>query len=378
MTDEQYQDDVLRRVSRTFALTIPELPDGLRLVVGNAYLLCRIADTIEDEPALSAEEKRHFSQWFIAVVDGRRDADGLASGLAPLLSDATIPAEHELVRNLPRVVRITHAFTPGQRSVLSRCVAVMATGMAEYQAKNDGSGLRDLRELDAYCYYVAGVVGEMLTELFCAYSPEIDEGRAELMALAVSFGQGLQLTNILKDAWEDRGRGACWLPRDVFETVDREVGRDVLALEGRSFNVGLRQLVGVARGHLENALAYTLLVPRRERGIRLFCLWAIGMALLTLRNIDRRPGYRSGQEVKISRRTVGLIVWATRLTSWSNLALRLLFGLATVGLPRAVRPVVPARDGPRPVGSRPAVRSPTGIPGVSPPVEGSALGSSGR
>ena len=56
----------------------------------------------------------------------------------------------------------------------------------------------------------------MLTDLFCAYSPEIDARRSRLAPLSTSFGQGLQMTNILKDTWEDRRRGVCWLPRDVF------------------------------------------------------------------------------------------------------------------------------------------------------------------
>ena len=46
-----FQDQILPHVSRTFALTIPQLPMPLRTAVTNAYLLCRIADTIEDEPA---------------------------------------------------------------------------------------------------------------------------------------------------------------------------------------------------------------------------------------------------------------------------------------------------------------------------------------
>ena len=49
-----YQDEVLPGVSRTFALTIPRLPEPLRASVTNAYLLCRIADTIEDEPTISS------------------------------------------------------------------------------------------------------------------------------------------------------------------------------------------------------------------------------------------------------------------------------------------------------------------------------------
>ena len=83
----------------------------------------------------------------------------------------------------------------------------MASGMSEFQQLDTSAGLKNLRELDRYCYVVAGVVGEMLTELFCDYSNEIKKRRDELLPLAISFGQGLQMTNILKDVWEDLGRG---------------------------------------------------------------------------------------------------------------------------------------------------------------------------
>jgi len=81
MTDEVYQEQILPQVSRTFALTIPQLPAGLRTAVTSAYLLCRIADTIEDEPALSAAETLAFLQRFTAVVCGEEEATSLAGEL---------------------------------------------------------------------------------------------------------------------------------------------------------------------------------------------------------------------------------------------------------------------------------------------------------
>ena len=68
--DGQYQDQVLPHVSRTFALTIPQLPMALRSAVTNAYLLCRIADTIEDEPAIAPAATLALLQRFVAVVHG--------------------------------------------------------------------------------------------------------------------------------------------------------------------------------------------------------------------------------------------------------------------------------------------------------------------
>ena len=52
--DEAYQDQILPLVSRTFALTIPQLPASLGGPVTSAYLLCRIADTIEDDGSATA------------------------------------------------------------------------------------------------------------------------------------------------------------------------------------------------------------------------------------------------------------------------------------------------------------------------------------
>src|SRR2546429_3641560 len=104
-SDERYQEEILPHVSRTFALTIPQLPPGLRTAVTNAYLLCRIADTIEDEPAVSPEETYQFLERFAAVVSGAKDPAALACALDGRFSDRTLPAERDLVRNLERIVR---------------------------------------------------------------------------------------------------------------------------------------------------------------------------------------------------------------------------------------------------------------------------------
>lgn len=332
--DFAYQRTILPGVSRTFALTIPVLPDTLAVVMTNAYLLCRLADTIEDDPGLSHAQKSQFHARFVAVVEGREDATRFAAALAPLLSDRILPAEHDLVCNTPSVIRVTHGFSSEERAALTRCVAIMCRGMPEFQRNKSLGGLKDLDELAEYCYYVAGVVGELCTELFCLHCPELAPKREAMLKLAVSFGQGLQMTNILKDIWDDRQSGACWLPRSVFGG-----DFDLMRLEELHttppFRDGLNELIGVGHAHLRNALEYTCLIPKRETGIRRFCLWAIGLAVLTLRNIHRRPTFRSGSEVKVSRRTVKATVLTTNLTLMSNRALKLVFARAADGLPLA-------------------------------------------
>jgi len=333
MSDEAYQEYILPGVSRTFALTIPELPEALRTSVTNAYLLCRIADTIEDEPALSPTASLHFLQRFVAVLYGSEPAAELARDLVPQLSRETLPAEHDLVANMERVVRVTNRLDGQQRLAIRRCVEVMAGGMHQFQQTASLRGVPRLTDLDDYCYYVAGVVGQMLTELFCGYSAGIGRHRAQLQELDVSFAQGLQMTNILKDVWEDRARGACWLPQEVFSRYGIELG--TLQKGDSGFDAAMRELVGIAHQHLRNALSYTLLIPGKEAGLRRFCLWAIGLAVLTLRKIAETPGFTSGKQVKVPRSAVAVTRITTNISVRNNWMLKRLFDIAARGVPLA-------------------------------------------
>jgi farnesyl-diphosphate farnesyltransferase len=335
VSDAVYQDQILPHVSRTFALTIPQLPAALRISVTNAYLLCRIADTIEDEPALSPPETQAYMQRFMAALAGRGDPQTLGVELEKRLSERTLPTERDLVSNMHRVINVSASLSEPQRVAIHRCVELMCYGMPRFQATASLRGLSRLADLDDYCYYVAGVVGDMLTDLFCEYSPAIARRRAGLQSLAVSFAQGLQMTNILKDVWEDRSRGACWLPQEVFSRHGVDLARLAPEPYDPRFAAGMRELIAVAHAHLRNALEYSLLIPGKEAGIRRFCLWAIGLAVLTLQKINGNPEFTSGVQVKVSRRAVAMTRSLTDITRRNDWLLRRLFALAARGLPLA-------------------------------------------
>lgn len=331
--ETRYQQRLLPGVSRTFALTIPQLPRPLRAVVTNAYLLCRIADTVEDDVGIDTGEKRTFHEMFIETLNARVPAGDFVQAITPLLSPDILPAERELIEHADTVVGTTFTFAPRTQEILKRHVETMCRGMPAFQHLHKRHGLRDLDALEHYCYYVAGVVGEMLTELFCDYSQQIANRREELHRLSASFGQGLQMTNILKDVWDDRESGVCWLPRDVFEGVGYDLSRLAPSYRREAFARGIDILIGIAHAHLRNALEYTLLIPAEERGVRRFCLWSLGLAVLTLRRIHANRSYVSGQEVKVSRTTVRLTTLITDAVMHSDLLLRSLFALCARGLP---------------------------------------------
>lgn len=335
--DLAYQARILQAVSRTYALTIPALPDGLRPVVGNAYLLCRITDTIEDEPRFSPAHKAAFWERLIEAVAGRQDAASFARDLAAALTPATPEPERELAAGASRILRVTAGLRPPQRAAIERCVQVMSRGMAEFQREPGLVGLKDLGQLDRYCYFVAGVVGEMLVDLFCDYSSEIEGRRKELTALAVSHAQGLQMANILSDLWDDWENGACWLPEDVFRAAGFDLGALSTGRAGPGFDEGLSRLVAITRGHLSNALRFILLIPRSEAGIRRHLVWAVGLAVLALRRIHRAPSFRRGRKIRLSRFSVGAVVAITSVAARRDSALRFLFRAATRGLPPVAR-----------------------------------------
>jgi farnesyl-diphosphate farnesyltransferase len=97
----------------------------------------------------------------------------------------------------------------------------------------------------------------------------------------------------------------------------------------------MHELIGVAHAHLRRALHYTLLIPGKEAGIRRFCLWAIGMAVLTLRKIAHNPQFTSGAQVKIKRSAVAMTRLLTAVALRNDWLLRRLFRFAARGLPLA-------------------------------------------
>jgi len=183
------------------------------------------------------------------------------------------------------------------------------------------------------------------------------------------------MTNILKDVWEDRSRGACWLPQEVFSRHGIDLAQLAAGRADPRFDAAMHELTAVAHAHLRNALSFTLLIPPAETGIRKFCLWAIGLAVLTLRRIEASPGYTSGAQVKVSHSAVGMVRTLTQLSVRRDWVLRWLFERAATGLPLA-----PAALVRRPL--RPILRTePTeeyGSPAHSVPLERAAQRSEGR
>jgi farnesyl-diphosphate farnesyltransferase len=148
------------------------------------------------------------------------------------------------------------------------------------------------------------------------------------------------MTNILKDLWDDHSRGVCWLPRNIFDAAGFDLATLAPGHNNPQFAEGFRQLIGIAHAHLRNALEYTLHIPPYETGMREFCLWALGMAIMTLRKINANIYFSDSTQVKITRRSVKTVIATSRLSRRSDTLLKTEFYLAGLGLPAPNRRVL--------------------------------------
>jgi farnesyl-diphosphate farnesyltransferase len=338
---------MLPRVSRTFALNIGLLHGTLGDTVRLAYLLCRIADTVEDSPhvepgcrpVLLAAYRDLFplgEGWQTAVREW-------STAFAPLAAHGT---DLELCANAPTLFAAFVALPAAYRQPVEACVVEMATGMRSFALRRaaapDGRlRLETVGELEEYCHYVAGTVGLMLCRLFALSSPALDLVRLERMrSLAGRFGLALQLTNIVKDVAEDSRRGAFYVPRALAER-HRLQPEELLDPRHRpAARAVVRELVALAARALDGAVAFTLLIPRRETRLRLFCLWPIFLAAGTLRRVrDDDTLFLPATRARLRRDEVRRWLGASTLVAPSNHAIRALYARARLGLDAGLTPL---------------------------------------
>ncbi|MBI5511406.1 MAG: squalene/phytoene synthase family protein [Deltaproteobacteria bacterium] len=268
-------DHLLQRTSRTFALTIPALPEPTRREVTLAYLLFRLADTFEDAARWPRGDRLVALDAFVALLTPPEpDAPRVRA-----LTDAWVtarPVDHdgylELLAETPAVLAASYALPVPRRDIVLLHARRTAEGMARVVTRGSARGdlhLTDLADLRAYCYVVAGIVGELLTDLFVAETPRL--AAAVLRDNAVAFGEGLQLVNILKDARDDALEGRVYLPTSLPRAEVFALAREDLTL---------------ARGYV-----LALQDHGAPRGVVAFCAIPVLLAVATLDAVERHgPG----------------------------------------------------------------------------------------
>ncbi|MEC5425452.1 phytoene/squalene synthase family protein [Virgibacillus sp. C22-A2] len=246
---------VLKLTSRTFYIPITLLKPKLKRTVASAYLCMRAIDEIEDHEQMDSETKQYLLRSTSTLLKTTFDDEKYQQLIKP----------HKSI--LPEVtLRLGDWISVCPDEIVDKIkesTSIMAEGMADWVEKD--WDVKTEEDLDDYTYYVAGLVGLMLSDIWKWHdNTETDRD------LAISYGRGLQAVNILRNQDEDAERGVRFIP----EGWDRD------------------DMFAYATTNLHKADEY--IKDIKTRNILLFCKIPLALAHRTLNAL------KSGQE-KMSR-----------------------------------------------------------------------------
>lgn len=312
--DVSYCRESLLAVSRSFARPIEMLPGDLRTAVTCGYLLCRIADTIEDNAFFTTEARDERYATFLDALESSPDDAVVRRFEDQFRGIEGNQVENDLCQHLGTVMRVFRSLPEGMQAKTTRWVAEMTRGMQLYSHRAPGddgyTALFTPEDLERYCYFVAGTVGHMLTDLFVeAMGAAGTDTEHALRAQAEAFGVGLQFVNILKDVTDDRERRVSFIPR----TTTHAQGLSIDALVDPSLrdraHAAVAPLFDIAQNRLDRALEYILAIPAEQTAVRLFCLLPLWMAVRTLVHARGNDAmFTAGEPVKIARGEVEQLI----------------------------------------------------------------------
>lgn len=287
-------------------MVIRWLPRGLDDAVMVSYLLCRIADTLEDSVRNVAEKRRQLARF----------ADTLDSGTPEIPMDAYPKTYLGLMAKTDQVLASYRALPEHARKIIRARVREMCEGMSKWADRP----IVTFADQNEYCYYVAGLVGLMLTDLFHSYGHISDRVLAQLTPLAVDFGLALQKVNILRDLREDVTEDRCYWPSEVMARHGL-TSETILKPENVEASLAvMEEMVDEHWRYLETALRYLTMLPMSQFRVRIFCAIPLFMAVATVRRCEGNPAVFIGpRPVKIPRRQArAILVRSLSLGSCNN------------------------------------------------------------
>jgi farnesyl-diphosphate farnesyltransferase len=312
--------DLLKQVSRLFYTTLVVVPADVRDQVSLAYLFARAADTIADTELIDRPRRLdllgQLKAQFVSDQLTWTQVREIQQAVGPIQQNS---AERILLERLEDCFKLLQTFSPDDRRCIHRLMTTLTQGMEmdlvvfHGKSAEDLVALKTLDDLDRYTYYVAGCVGEFWTDLMCAHRTALASWKVrEMSEVAVRFGKGLQLTNIVKDVAHDLQKGRCYVPAPMLAEAGLKP-RDLLNQENLSrFRPVLSQLVRMATEHLDQGWMYTMAIPRHETRLRLSCMWPILSAGESLKLVMNSPDLLNPDvKIKIPRSKVYQIMALT-------------------------------------------------------------------
>lgn len=313
---------LLRRVSRSFYLSIRLLPPAVREPVAVGYLLARATDTVADSAGSPAQLRRPVLQDLLhAAALPETPPATLCQGIERLAPHVTHADEKILIEQLPEVLKLMCRLPSADRIDVQQVVSIIGSGqMLDLQRFDSGlHALASTDELDDYTWRVAGCVGEFWTRICARHLPHFPTSALpDLLRQGRRYGQGLQRLNLLRDSVEDLSAGRCYWPTEMLAPLGLDAPRLAQGLQNRDAAVAERlqplflHWLDVISAELEDGLRYSLaLRPWRLRAASVLPA-LIGMRTVAL--LRQQGASALFGKVKVPRRDIQRLtlqlIWA--------------------------------------------------------------------
>ncbi len=329
---------LLRGVSRSFALSIGLLPSALRGPVGLAYLLARLTDTIADTTALPAARRLALLEGLLHAIEAPQDQPRLRLALQDFARHVDDPHERALLAQGQACLDALARQPEADQAIIRQVLAAITEGQRWDLNALDGPqrGVHSSAEVERYTWLVAGSVGEFWTRICALHLADWHRAStADLMQWGAHYGQGLQRLNILRDAGRDLRAGRCYWPAQ--ELAPLGLDRTQLCEAVRSGDLATLSRLGplLERWHrltqeqLQQGLRYSLAL--RGRRLRLASALPCLIGIRTLALLRQAGPQALLTHIKLPRREVHRLLLGLLLRGVSDAQLQACWAWALAG-----------------------------------------------
>ncbi|CAH00553.1 bifunctional farnesyl-diphosphate farnesyltransferase/squalene synthase [Kluyveromyces lactis] len=294
--------ELLKLTSRSFAAVIMELHPELRNAVMLFYLVLRALDTVEDDMTIDPKIKIPVLREFDSKLD-----------LPSWYFDGNGPNEKDraVLVDFPCILNELHKLKPEYQRVIKEITGKMGNGMADYILDENFNlnGLQTVADYDLYCHYVAGLVGDGLTQMLVLAGFGSNDLYDENVHLYEDMGLFLQKTNIIRDYAEDLADGRSFWPKEIWSLYAEKLSDFAKPENTQQGLYCINHLVLNAMTHIESVLHY--LASIHEQSSFQFCAIPQVMAIATLSLVFANPKVMH-ENVKIRKGTTCYLILKSR------------------------------------------------------------------
>lgn len=307
-------DSILEGTSRSFYLSLNQLPSGIKGQVSLLYLLARTSDTIADSGQGTLEDRLEALEEFDQYARGNSSE---APDFSIMAETQDIAAEGELLRSVTEAVGSLSGFSDSDRHNILHCLGIIISGqtldLRRFPGEPSTNGkiepLSDDDELDDYAYRVAGSVGEFWTRMSLDHlfkASESEEGH--LFDRSVRFGKSLQMINILRDIPADLSAGRCYIPRKSLE--EHGLSASDLTEPGNMprFKPLYDRYLDLTESHFDAAIDYIGMLPHSQFRLRGSCMLPVVIGKRTVKLLRNGNVLDPSNRIKIGRADVEGVV----------------------------------------------------------------------